>query len=217
MWSAKPAGQCVRAHQQRWTIRRRGVPPRHQLRWRQDPRADRPLSRCPRPGRGADPGEFVDPALLPRGRVRGAAFTGENSDPVNGPRMGTDGPLAHTPWGKIAYDLAGPQGFARVRASDQAGIAPGAETIAELFGADPTLILLDGLHVRSVQHAFAAPSIRWLHHRAIKAGLLATAHRHVGKQKFPGLIRSMPSWSSLTSRPHRPQPADADQGQADPC
>lgn len=167
--------------------------------------------------RVAAPGEFVDPALLPRGRVRGVAFTVENSDPVNRPRMSTDGPLNHTPRGEIAYDLAGPEGFARVRASDQADIAPGAETIPELFGEDPTLIFLDGLHVRSAQHAFAAPSIRWLHPRAIKAGLLATAHRHLGTQKFSGRIRSMPSWSSLTSRRHRPQPPDADQGQADPC
>ena len=107
----------------------------------------------------ANPSEFINPALLPRGRVRIAAFTGENSDPINGRRMGTDGTLAHTPWGEIAYDLAGPEGFARVRASDQAGVAPGAETIAELFGTDPTLILLDELAVY-LRRVWARPSAR---------------------------------------------------------
>ena len=61
-------------------------------------------------------------------------------------RMG-DGILAHTPWGEIAYALAGPAGYERVRRSDEEGTAPGAETLAELFGGEPTLILLDELAV----------------------------------------------------------------------
>ena len=90
--------------------------------------------------------EFVDPALLPAGEVRVAAFDGENADPANGRDLG-DGVRAHTPWGEIAYALAGPEGYARVRASDERGIAPGAETLRALFGGRPTLILLDELSV----------------------------------------------------------------------
>ena len=90
--------------------------------------------------------EFVDPALLPGGPVRIGAFDGENADPANGRAMG-EGVLAHTPWGEIAYALAGKDGYARVRNSDESRIAPGAETLRELFGGEPTLILLDELSV----------------------------------------------------------------------
>ncbi|MDE0024272.1 MAG: DUF499 domain-containing protein [Spirochaetaceae bacterium] len=96
--------------------------------------------------------EFVDPALLPDGRVRVAAFDGENADPANGRAMG-DGVLARTPWGEIAFALAGKAGYERFRNSDEQGVAPGAETLRELFGGEPTLILLDELSVylRKVQ------------------------------------------------------------------
>ena len=97
----------------------------------------------------ANAAEFVDPALLPRGPVRVAAFDGENADPANGRAMGRpgDGVRAHTPWGEIAFELAGIAGYERVRNSDRQRIAPGAETLRELFGGEPTLILLDELSV----------------------------------------------------------------------
>ncbi len=100
----------------------------------------------------ADPAEFVDPSLLPSGPVRVAAFDGENADPANGRLLG-DGVLARTPWGELAHALAGAEGFERVRASDEGHMAPGAGTLRELFGDQPTLVLLDELSVylRSVQ------------------------------------------------------------------
>lgn len=90
--------------------------------------------------------EFLPPELVPRGTVRIAAFDGENADPFNGRAMG-DGVRAYTPWGEIAYALAGRPGYERVQRSDEAGVAPGAETVRELFGGQPTLILLDELSV----------------------------------------------------------------------
>ncbi len=100
----------------------------------------------------ADPEEFVAPSLLPSGPVRIAAFDGENADPANG-RMLENGVLAKTPWGELAHALADKQGFERIRASDEEHMAPGASTLRELFGDQPTLILLDELSVylRSVQ------------------------------------------------------------------
>jgi hypothetical protein len=97
--------------------------------------------------------EFIDPALLPTGKVRIAEFDGENADPINGRKMG-DGIYAKTPWGEIAYRLAGPAGYERVRASDEQMVAPGAETISELFGGEPTLVLLDEMSdwLRRVRH-----------------------------------------------------------------
>jgi predicted AAA+ superfamily ATPase len=94
----------------------------------------------------ADPSEFLDPNIIPAGDAKVAAFDGENADPANGRRMGDD-VLAFTPWGEIAYALAGREGYERVKKSDLEGIAPGAETIAELFGERPALILLDEMSV----------------------------------------------------------------------
>ena len=90
--------------------------------------------------------EFVDPSILPQTRVRIAAFDGENADPANGRRMSV-GLLAYTPWGEIAYALAGEDGYERVRKSDESRVAPGAGTLRELFGHEPVLILLDELSV----------------------------------------------------------------------
>ena len=104
-----------------------------------------------------DVAEFLDPALLPGGPVRIAAFDGENADPANGRAMGDD-VLAHTPWGEIAYALAGRAGYERVQRSDRDGVAPGAETLRELFGGEPTLILLDeiSVYLRKVRRAQGA-------------------------------------------------------------
>jgi hypothetical protein len=97
--------------------------------------------------------EFLDPALVPTRPVRMAAFDGENADPANGRPMG-DGIRAHTPWGEIAHQLAGKAGYEVVRRSDEERVAPGADTIKELFGTDPVLVVLDelGEYLRRVQH-----------------------------------------------------------------
>ena len=88
--------------------------------------------------------EFVDPALLPSQPVRVAAFDGERADPANGRPMG-DGIRARTPWGEIAYQLGGAAGYEVVRSSDEGRVAPGVDTLAELFGDEPVLIVLDEL------------------------------------------------------------------------
>lgn len=100
--------------------------------------------------------EFINPSLVPRGKVRVAAFDGENADPANGRSMG-QGVFAHSPWGEIAFGLAGAAGYERIRRSDEQMVAPGAETIAELFGNEPTLILLDELSVYLRKAVKAAP------------------------------------------------------------
>ena len=91
------------------------------------------------------PEDFLPPALRPKKTVRVAAFDGENADPANGRALGGFRPK--TPWGEIAVQLAGRPGFERVQKGDEEGIAPGADTIAALFGGEPALILLDELAV----------------------------------------------------------------------
>jgi hypothetical protein len=90
--------------------------------------------------------EFVAPEDLPSGEVQIAAFDGENADPTNG-RLMESGLRAFTPWGELAYGLRGKAGYDLVKPSDVARVAPGADTLRELFGSIPTLILLDELSV----------------------------------------------------------------------
>ena len=94
----------------------------------------------------ADIAEFIDAKFVPTSKIRIAAFDGENADPANGRSM-EGGILAHTPWGELACSLAGKAGYERVRKSDESHTAPGAETLAELFGGEPCIILLDELSV----------------------------------------------------------------------
>ena len=94
----------------------------------------------------ADVQEFLDPALVPREGVRIAAFDGENAEPTSGRNL-ADGVKAYTPWGEIAYGLAGREGYETVKANDLERRAPGADLLRGLFGRQPALILLDELSV----------------------------------------------------------------------
>jgi hypothetical protein len=89
------------------------------------------------------PEEFLALDLRPTETVRVAAFDGENADPANGRKLG---PIrARTPWGELAYALKKEAGYRLVEASDESGVAPGADTLRELIGSGPVLILLDEL------------------------------------------------------------------------
>jgi len=79
-------------------------------------------------------------ATLPQART--AVFVGHQFDP----RGGDDGtPLRRTPWGEIAWQLAGEPGYALMAATDSAGSAPGGDTLGRLFDLvdEPVLILMD--------------------------------------------------------------------------
>ncbi len=103
----------------------------------------------------ANVAEFIDPALLPSGKVRIAALDGENTDPANGREL-EPGLKAFSLWGELAYQLGGAAAYERVRTSDEKHIAPGAEILRELFGNQPTLIMLDeiSVYLRKVERAF---------------------------------------------------------------
>ena len=88
--------------------------------------------------------EFVGRTQLPK-YAKIAIFDGQNADIANGHSVG-DGIRAHTPWGEIAYRLAGKMGYKRVN-DNGTGSAPGADTLKELLGDGPVLILLDELAV----------------------------------------------------------------------
>ena len=79
---------------------------------------------------------------LPRAKT--AIFVGMNFDP----RGGDDGtPHRRTPWGDIAWQLGGAEGYAIFEKFDQEGNAPAGETIGKLLDLvnQPVLILVDEL------------------------------------------------------------------------
>jgi hypothetical protein len=77
---------------------------------------------------------------VPKARV--AAFIGNRFDFVRG--TGRDGePKRRTPWGDIAWQLGGPEGYAQVEQHDQEGIVPGGEVLQEVLSGGPSLILMD--------------------------------------------------------------------------
>lgn len=79
---------------------------------------------------------------VPKAKV--AVFVGMRFDG----RGGDDGtPLRKTPWGEIAWQLAGVEGYQIMAAFDEDGRAPGGDTITKLFSLvnQPILILMDEL------------------------------------------------------------------------
>jgi len=79
---------------------------------------------------------------IPQARV--AVFVGTEFDAIQG-RGGDSEPLRKTPWGEIAWQLAGKKGFDLVAEHDAKGIAPGGDVLQKLLGSEPALILIDEL------------------------------------------------------------------------
>lgn len=79
-------------------------------------------------------------------RARTATFVGNEFDSISG-RGGDDGtPLRKTPWGEIAYRLAGEVGLALVAEHERQMVAPGGDVIEKFLPRDtPCLILMDEL------------------------------------------------------------------------
>ncbi|HWA27561.1 MAG TPA: DUF499 domain-containing protein [Lacunisphaera sp.] len=75
-----------------------------------------------------------------------AVFVGTEFDAIAG-RGGADGtPMRKTPWGEIAFQLGGAEGFALVAKHDESGTAPGGDVLKKIIPAErPCLILMDEL------------------------------------------------------------------------
>lgn len=90
--------------------------------------------------------------ILDRGQVNGvpesavAVFVGTEFDALAG-RGGKDKtPKRHTPWGEIAFQLGGAEGFAAVAQHDEERTAPANDVIRRFLPKDrPVLILMDEL------------------------------------------------------------------------
>ncbi len=78
--------------------------------------------------------------------VRLVTFTGENANLVEGARLDETGAFrAKSLIGHIAWQLGGEYAFQQFRRYDESLSSPGAEDIAQLFGGQPCLILIDEL------------------------------------------------------------------------
>ena len=75
-----------------------------------------------------------------------AVFVGTEFDALAG-RGGKDGtPVRHTPWGEVAFQLGGAEGFAVVAEHDAKRVAPGNDVIRQFLPkGGPALILIDEL------------------------------------------------------------------------
>lgn len=74
-----------------------------------------------------------------------AVFVGTEFDSISG-RGGSREPLRKTPWGEIAFQLGGTDGFEIVSEHDKKGIAPAGDVIRKfLHKKTPSLILMDEL------------------------------------------------------------------------
>lgn len=76
--------------------------------------------------------------------VRVAAVVGEDLSPASG-LPHDDGPTTWTPWGELAWQLGGMEGYRLVEQDDRARTVPGAAIWPRLLGDKPALILLDEL------------------------------------------------------------------------
>jgi hypothetical protein len=87
----------------------------------------------------------IDPTLLDGlpdpGPGKVVVLSGLDLDPFR-PRS-VEGLQIRTLWGELAYRLGGPPLYETVRPHDEEGAAPGGDTLRELIGGKPTLILLD--------------------------------------------------------------------------
>ncbi len=77
-------------------------------------------------------------------KAKTAVFVGTEFDVITG-RKGDGEPTRKTPWGEIAWQLGGPEAFAKVAQHDAQGVSPAGDVIRDMLPTGPTLILMDEL------------------------------------------------------------------------
>ncbi len=90
--------------------------------------------------RPANVEEFIDPKLVPNG-CRSVALVGDALDAING-STAPGGARALTLWGALAATL-GDAPWEAMRRSDETRTPPGRETLADVIGDAPTIVMID--------------------------------------------------------------------------
>jgi hypothetical protein len=91
-------------------------------------------------------------------QMNAAALVGTDLNPLQG-RRGEDGIERRTLWGEMAYQLGGPDLYAKVAENDQRRVPPGLSTLADVLReASPCVVLMDEVLEYLVKAAGAAGS-----------------------------------------------------------
>ncbi|MFC1697104.1 ATP-binding protein [Nanoarchaeota archaeon] len=86
--------------------------------------------------------DYVKLKEIPKAAI--AILVGTAIDPSKPKSIG--GLKIHTLWGYMAYQLGGKEGYEMVKQADQKGVAPGADTLVEIFDTfGPSIVLIDEL------------------------------------------------------------------------
>lgn len=104
--------------------------------------------------------EFIPANIIPCEPLRLCVIDGEKSDPRHGMPLGADF-QAYTPWGELAYQLAGRSGFARLERWDRERVVPPWGLMRDIVAASPALIILDRMAVLWRRFAEEVPGGHW--------------------------------------------------------
>jgi predicted AAA+ superfamily ATPase len=85
--------------------------------------------------------QFVDPAVLPASPTQIPTAVGTALEPATGVNHGDV--TTHTLWGELAYQAGAYAGD--IRQADEDRVAPGTGVLADTFGTEPTIVLIDEL------------------------------------------------------------------------
>lgn len=86
---------------------------------------------------------LLPPELLPSKPIRAIPLIGSDLDPSGGMNHGEI--TTYTLWGELAYQAGGSEAYKLIEANDRDRVRPGETSIKNLFGKEPTLILIDEL------------------------------------------------------------------------
>jgi hypothetical protein len=129
------------------------------------------------------------------GATKIAAFIGDRGDPVSGIRHTINGNelITYTPWGEIAYQLGGIEGYRLIKENDISGIAPGRQAWEEICADQPVLIVLDEL-VLYFTRALALPVDHTRHNVASQMSIfLASLFTFAADRPKTAVIFTLPT------------------------
>jgi hypothetical protein len=101
--------------------------------------------------------EFIAPDFIANEPVRLCVIDGEKCDPHHGISLEAD-VRAYTPWGQLAYQLAGKAGIAYMERWNRERVVPPWGLMRDILDAGPALIILDRMAVLWRRFAEAVPN-----------------------------------------------------------
>lgn len=138
---------------------------------------------------------FIDDSWqLPQpGQVDVAGVVGSDLDPSTGLFHPQEKITTYTLWGELAFQLAGPAGYALAEESDRNKVAPGTALFEKFIGKRPTLIMIDEI-ARHLRAAIGTPTATGKSNLAEQTtAFLMSLMEFVASQKQVVLVLTMAS------------------------